>query len=161
MSVKPSTERHDQVTEPAKEPEVGFELDGDFFPLTVNLDNGKDLMLIDRLTAMDTLQFRECLQDGIGIGRGAIQLALIATSIRAKYPTWTVERIYRQVTGDLANMTWVGGDEEDEEVGPPAESVPATPQGRTPSSSSTSEGSLSSPIPTANGHSETSSAILV
>lgn len=131
--------------------QAGFELDGEFYPLTFNADNGKDLILIDRITAMPTAEFVEAIRDGVSIGRGPIMLAVLATSIRARRPDWSVERIVRIVQSDLADLKFIGADEE--EVLPPSEAAAAAPETAEPttspsegsSPSSTRPDSLSSP----------------
>jgi hypothetical protein len=125
--------------------EVGFEFEGEFYPLTVNTDNGKDLMLIDRLTAMPTEDFLEAIRDGIGIGRGPIMLAMLATSIRAKHNDWSVERIYRITTADLSSVKILGVEEED--ANPPAEAASETAATGESSTSSSEDSSPSQTRP--------------
>lgn len=135
----------------AERDEVGFEFGGEFYPLTVNTDNGKDLMLIDRITAMPTQDFIEAIRDGVTAGRGPIMLAVFATSIRARRPDWSVERIYRMVTGDLSELQFIGV-EEDEALPPSEAAGAATETGERTTSpsegsspSSTRPESMSSP----------------
>ncbi len=129
---------------------VGFEFSGEFFDLTVNFDNGKDLILIDRLTRMPVDEFQEAVQDGVSIGRGPVMMAVLATSIRAKHPNWTIERILSMVISDLSELVFIGATEEEESDadGPPAETSELTPE--TPSSS-TSPSDVSSPPSTPEG----------
>lgn len=125
---------------------IGFEFAGEFFDLTVNFDNGKDLMLIDRLTQMPVDEFQEAVRDGVSIGRGPVMMAVLSTSIRAKHPNWTVERILSLVTGDLSELVFIGAEEEESDAdGPPAETSESTPE--TPNSS-TSPSDVSSPSST-------------
>lgn len=123
--------------------QAGFELEGEFYPLTFNADNGKDLILIDRITAMPTEEFVDAIRDGVSIGRGPIMLAVLATSIRARHPDWSIERIVRMVQADLAELKFIGGEAEDDEI-PPAEAASAATTNDAPSTSP-SDGSSPSP----------------
>lgn len=99
--------------------EDGFELKGEFYRWKVT-DTGKDLMLIDRFSGMPVTDFFDTIEDNFDRGRAPILLALMATSIRAKNPDWSVERITRIVMnlslGD--DVTFIDSDEE-ESAGPP------------------------------------------
>lgn len=142
--------------------EIGFELGGDFYPLTVNVDNGKDLMLIDRLTSMPTEDFRDAISDGAELGRGPIMLAVLACSIRARHPSWTIERILRIVTGDLAELTFIGAadDQEVETSDPPADAASqAASQQPSAPTASPSAGSSPPSTPPESSSSETLYAI--
>lgn len=128
--------------------EDGFELDGSFYKWHVT-DGGKDLMLIDRFTGMPVADFFDTIEDSFDRGRAPILLALMATSIRAQHPDWSVERIVRVVQGmSLGDVTFVDSDAEAQPI-PPAEGgqVP-------PTSTPQSDESSSSPTPE-----ETSSAL--
>lgn len=106
----------------------GFELDGEFFRLSVS-DCGKDLMLIDRLTGMPITEFFEVVDDAFDRGRGPVLLTVIATSIRAAHPDWSVEKIVRKVMAlRLSEIEFVPGTEEEDEDHPPVEGaiVPST-----------------------------------
>ena len=104
--------------------EDGFELDGTFYRWTVT-DNGKDLMLIDRFTQMPIQEFFATVEDNFDRGRAPILLAMIATSIRAEHPDWSVDRIARLVMdASLTDISFIGGDEE-EPANPPEEAAPA------------------------------------
>lgn len=108
--------------------EDGFELHGEFYRWQVT-DQGKDLMLIDRLTGMPIAEFFELIEDSFDRGRAPILLAMIATSIRAKHPDWTVERIYRTVTtlslgGDV---TFIEADVEEDDRPGEADTSPDKP----------------------------------
>ena len=138
--------------------EDGFEykLPGDeeatFFRWSVS-DGGKDLLLIDRFTGLPVHEFFAVIEDSFDRGRGPILLALLATSIRAKFPEWTPERITRTVQNlSLSEVTFI--DAEENEPGPPAEGGPAQEQNS--SSSSLSAESKPSAIPPANTASVTS-----
>lgn len=102
-----------------KPPEDGFELGGEFYRWHVT-DNGKDLMLIDRFTAMPIQEFFEIIEDTFDRGRAPVLLAMLATSIRAKHPDWSVERIARTVMGtNLSDVAFIEGDAEEEKPLPP------------------------------------------
>jgi len=110
--------------------EDGFEykLPGDdqatFFPWKVNVEGAKDMLIIDTFTQLPIDVFHEKLQDGFERRRGPFLLALIATSIAAKNPDWTVQRVCRLVE-NLDFSLFLGIDAEEEEQGdvvvPPAE----------------------------------------
>ena len=132
--------------------EDGFEykLPGDdqatFFKWSVS-DGGKDIMLIDRFTQMPVHEFFAIVEDEVERGRGPILLALLATSIRAKFPDWTPERIARVVQNlSLSDVEFIDADE-DAKV-PPTE---ATPTGE-----KSPDESKSSATPPDNSESETS-----
>lgn len=102
----------------------GFELDGDFYEWHVT-DTGKDLMLIDQFAQMPVADFFETVEDSVDRSRAPIVLALIATSIRHKHPSWSYERIARLVMSTpLSSYTFVG-DEEEVAVDPPARAAEA------------------------------------
>jgi hypothetical protein len=119
----------------------GFELEGTFYRWHVT-DTGKDLMLIDRFTGMPVADFFETIEDSFDRGRAPVLLALMATSMRAKHPDWSVERIARVVQGvSLGDVTFVDSDAEAQPI-PPAEG------GQTPpASTEQSDGSSSSSTP--------------
>lgn len=120
--------------------EDGFELAGSFYRWSVS-DVGKDLMLIDRFTGMPVSGFFEALEDEDARGRGPIMLAMIATSIRANHPDWSVERITRLVQAtSLGDIEFIEADAEAQPV-PPAgggETPPETSNGQPEGSSSSS-----------------------
>lgn len=98
--------------------EDGFEykLPGDeeatFFRWSLS-DGGKDIMLIDRFTAMPIDEFFKIVEDSFDRSRGPILLAMIATSIRAKFPEWTVERIVRTVQNlALSDLEFISAEED-------------------------------------------------
>lgn len=92
--------------------EDGFELGGVFYRWTAS-DTGKDLMLIDRFTGMPVHEFFGIIEDTFDRGRAPILLALMATSIRAKFPDRSVERIVRQVQDlSLGEVVFIGGDDD-------------------------------------------------
>ena len=91
--------------------ERGFELEGDFYPFKVS-DVGADLMLIDKFADMRIDQFFEAMGDQDQLGRAPIQLALIATSLRAG-TEWSTERIIRTVKETpFSEFVFVGGEED-------------------------------------------------
>lgn len=99
--------------------EDGFEYDSVFYRWHVT-DTGKDLMLIDRFTGMPIAEFFETIEDQFDRGRAPILLALMATSIRARFPDWSVERIARTVqTLSLGDVEFIEADAEEQPV-PPA-----------------------------------------
>jgi len=97
----------------------GFEFHGEFFPWHVS-DIGKDLMLIDRFSNMPVAEFFETVEDNFDRGRAPILLTLIATSIRAKHPEWSVERIVRTVMDLNLGEIEIIEDDTKEETLPPA-----------------------------------------
>lgn len=138
----------------ARVDEDGFEFQGRFYPWKVS-DLGKDLMLIDRIAGLPVTDFFEVVEDEHERGRGPILLTLIATSLRAGNPTWTVERIVRAVLGtNLSDVEFVGagGEETAEPLPPPKPKLVAEP------SKSTSSDSSPSSTPEDNSSSETSYA---
>lgn len=105
--------------ETADRREDGFEFDGTFYRWNVT-DTGKDLMLIDRFTAMPVAEFFETIEDSFDRGRAPILLALIATSLRKVHPDWSVQRLVRTVENlNLGDVTFVDSDTEEQPV-PPA-----------------------------------------
>jgi hypothetical protein len=123
--------------QPVRRSGEGFELDGEFYPWHVS-DIGKDLMLIDRFSGLPLAEFYAVVDDTFDRGRAPILLTLIATSIRAKHPDWSVERIIRLVMDlNLGELTFVDGDEEEPEPGPPPETE-ERPTGRSSASPSRS-----------------------
>ena len=120
----------------------GFEFGGVFYPFKLS-DSAKDLMLIDRLTGMAVDEFFEVARDGAE--RGPMLLALVATSIRAQNPTWSVERIMAMVTGIESvdeEITLIDGQPAGDAV-PPTEGGPTPPQTSTPSDTPANESSPS------------------
>lgn len=103
----------------------GFELDGQFYPWSVT-DKVRDLRLIDLLTGMAVPEFFRAVEDEHERERGPVVSAMIATSIRAARPDWSVERIFRLVDDiNLGDVEFVVGETEDDAV-PPTEGA-ATP----------------------------------
>jgi len=105
--------------------EAGFEFDGRFYPWKLS-DTGKDLLLIDRISNMAVDQFFYLVEDDEVVLRGSVLLTMIATSLRAGNPNWSIERVYRTVM-DLSlgeDIEMIGGDEVEDEEGkdsPPVE----------------------------------------
>lgn len=98
----------------------GFEFKGEFFRWNVS-SIGKDLMLIDKFAQMPVADFFEIVEDDFDRGRAPIMLTLIATSIRAGHPDWTVERITRTVMDlSLDEVMFLTADTEEPKPGPPA-----------------------------------------
>jgi hypothetical protein len=125
----------------------GFELAGEFYRWALS-DNGKDLMLIDRFTNMPFQEFFELVEDDFDRGRAPVLLALMATSIRAKHPEWTVERITRLVLDtNLSTVEFVAGDVQ-EDTRPLPDAGPATGPPTSEPSRSPSNGSSPSQAPT-------------
>lgn len=127
--------------------EDGFELvlpgdeQGTFFRWHVT-DQGKDLMLIDRFTGMPVTEFFQLIEDSFDRGRAPVLLAMIATSIRAKFPTWTVERVYRIVADlSLSSVTFIDADREEDQR-PPAGAVSEAETPSTPSADGSSPSSI-------------------
>lgn len=117
--------------------EDGFELDGVHYRWHVT-DTGKDLMLIDRFTGMPVAEFFDVIEDEFDRGRAPILLAMLATSIRAKHPDWSVERIARLVMNtSLGDVVFVDSDAEEQLV-PPAEGGQTPPTSTEPSNGSSS-----------------------
>jgi hypothetical protein len=143
------------VTAVAEErPAAGFEYEGEFYVFQYG-DIGKDLMLIDRLTGGMT--FPEFLE--ADTGRGPVQLAIIACSIRAAHPDWSVEMIYRRVSNLSLNKDILFVDADTEEVTPdPTAAQEPSPPPTGAGSSSPSNGSSSPSTRPATTASETSSA---
>ena len=112
-----------------------------FFPWKVNVEGAKDMLIIDSFTQLPIDVFHEKLQDGFERRRGPFLLALIATSIAAKYPEWTVQRICRIVENlDFSKFKGIEADEEESDALPPVETGEQTSD----SSSSPSDESSSS-----------------
>jgi hypothetical protein len=136
--------------------EDGFELDGRFYRWRVT-DMGKDLMLIDRFAAMPITDFFTQVEDSFDRGRAPILLTLIATSLRAGNPDWSVERVTRTVMNlNLSDVVFVDADAEDEPQLPPP---PAGEEPTAEPSRSPSDGSSSSSTPEEPSSSETLYAI--
>lgn len=108
--------------------EAGFEYDGEFYRWSISTI-GKDLMLIERFARMPLPEFYELVDDGFDLGRPSLLLTMVATSIRAGHPDWTVERIARTVEGlNLGDVHMIDGDEEAPE-NPLPETAAAAPTG--------------------------------
>jgi hypothetical protein len=115
----------------------GFEYQDRFYPWHIT-DMGKDLMLIDRICGLSLTEFYEVADDALQQDRAPVLLALIATSIRAGNPSWSVERIVRLVMDmKLSDVKIVGAEEG--LPGPPAETAaepPTSEPSRSPSNGS-------------------------
>lgn len=120
----------------------GFEWKDRFYRWSVS-DIGKDLMLIDRIAQMPASEFIDMMGEIGENERAPVLLGLIATSIRAGHPDWSVDRIYRVVMGlslstDIEFISSGTGDQDDddeEEVRPPvvAAGPPSAAPGRSTS----------------------------
>ena len=142
------------MTDDDRRTEDGFELDGEFYRWHLS-DTGKDLMLIDRFTAMPFDEFFAVIEDNFDRGRAPILLAMVATSVRAKHPDWTVDRIARLVMNtSLSEIEFVAADQEEDTRPPPVDDHATGPP--TPASgTSPSNGSSASSAPTDSTTSET------
>lgn len=128
----------------------GFELDGRYYPLRMRMGHPKDLLLMDRLSDGRAFEIAQAAEDDADDAERygiTFTLCMIATSLRAGNPTWSVERIYDRVMSieDLdTEVVWIGGESEEQLLPPdgPA-ATPAT------SSSSSLDESSSSPTPEA------------
>ncbi len=105
-----------------------------FFAWTVS-DGGKDLMLIDYFTHLPIHEFFALIDDEFDQSRAPVLLAMMATSIRAKHPDWTPERIERTVQNlKLSEVEMITAEaDEAPRVDPPVEEEPT---GEKPSSES-------------------------
>lgn len=125
--------------------EDGFELGGLFYGWHVS-DGGKDLMLIDSFARMPVAEFFETIEDEFDRGRAPILLAMIATSVRAKHPDWSVQRIERLVLNTpLSEIEFVDSDAEAQLV-PPAEGGLQPPASTEPSNGSSSSSTPKAPL---------------
>ena len=111
-----------------------------FFPWKVNVEGAKDMLIIDSFTQLPIDVFHEKLQDGFERRRGPFLLALIATSIAAKNPDWTVQRVCRLVENlDFSKCTGIEADEEETgDVVPPETGEPTKTNSSSPSDASSS-----------------------
>lgn len=142
------------MAEPGFEITFPDETEATFVPFMVGMSASKDLKLIDRCTAMPLDEFAEAFDDPAQRGRGSIMLAVIALSIRAKFPDWSVERIMRFVDDlEMPDVTFVGGEEEPQGDPLPEEQ---TENDGSVSFGSPSGGSSSSATPADPSESETS-----
>lgn len=108
----------------------GFEWRGRYYPWHVS-DVGKDLLLIDRIAQMPTGEFMDLVGDIEETERAPILLGLIATSIRAGNPDWSVSKIERAVLAMSINddIEFVFEDDDDEAaVRPPSQAPPSEPE---------------------------------
>lgn len=112
-----------------------------FFPWKVNVEGAKDMLIIDSFTQLPIDVFHEKLEDGFERRRGPFLLALIATSIAAKYPDWTVQRVCRLVENlDFSKFTGIdAGEGETGDVSvPPETGEPTSEKSSSPSDASSS-----------------------
>ena len=124
-----------------------------FFAWTVS-DGGKDLMLIDHFTHLPIHEFFALIDDEFDQSRAPVLLTMMATSIRAKHPDWTPERIIRIVQNlKLSEVEMITAEaDEAPRVDPPVEEKPtgaksssASKPSATPADSSPSETSPAIP----------------
>jgi hypothetical protein len=119
-----------------KEKRDGFEFNGVFYPWHVT-DMGKDLMLIDQFAKQPITEFFAQIEDQFDRGRAPILLTLIATSIRAGNPDWSVERVARTVLNlNLSDVTFIDADAEEAENPPSADGTPTSEPSRSPATGS-------------------------
>lgn len=90
------TKREKETTpEREQKPEAGFWIKDDFYPWTLN-DGVKDLILLDRVTGgMPTGEFFAAVRDEDERGRGPVLIGMMALSVRATHPEWSVNKIER------------------------------------------------------------------
>jgi hypothetical protein len=142
--------------------EPGFELKvedegvAEFIPWTPISYGGRELRIIDYITKMPLEEFEAASTDPVQRGRGTILLALIGTSINAKHPEWTIERITRIVDDMvLPEMAFLAGEEESNGTDPlpqepqpvPDTSSSGSPSDASESSATPAETSAPEPIP--------------
>jgi hypothetical protein len=138
--------------------EDGFEYEGRFYRWACS-DLGKDLMLIDRISGMPVTEFFETIEDSFDRERAPVLLALIATSIRAGHPEWSVERIHRAVLNlSLSEIVFVDADAEELSQAVPPPLGGETPPSSDEPSNSPSDDSSPSSTPPENSNSPTSFA---
>jgi hypothetical protein len=125
-------------------PAAGFEHAGEFYPWRVG-DTGKDLMLIDRFSGLSITEFFALVDDPVDSGRAPVVLAMIACSIRARHPDWSVERITRTVMNLSLSEDVTFLDPDTEEVTPDPTAAPASEAGTPTGGSSSSPSNGSSP----------------
>jgi hypothetical protein len=89
--------------------ESGFDYDGQFYPVSFTA-GAKDLILVERITALPIDEFQQAAM--ASENRPSILLGLLATSIRARHPDWSVERIYQMVMAvdDISEIHTIAGD---------------------------------------------------
>jgi hypothetical protein len=130
--------------------ENGFEYGNLFYPWSVST-RGMDLLLIDRISGMNPQAFFELIEDDYDLSRAPVTLTLIATSMRARHPERSLERIVRTVMNlDLEEIEFIGGEDEEEEVtarplaesGDPSQESPQTSNGSQENGSRTSHETL-------------------
>ncbi len=118
--------------------EAGFEIGGEFYPWKIN-DTGKDFMLWDRFTGIPVDQMAEVLNDDEQRGRAPVIFSMVAMSVRAAHPDWSVERIVRLVMDTpLSEITMIEGDDEVADAGPPEQTAAPTLESSAEESSSSS-----------------------
>lgn len=130
------------------EQQAGFEIDGEFYPISLT-SGAKDILIVDRVTNMTLEEFQDALEDPNRM-RGSAILGLIGTSIRAKHPDWSVERVVATVMAvDFETLVTVGDAVEDPTPG-------GHPEPPDENSTSPSDASSSSPTAAATSNSATS-----
>jgi hypothetical protein len=135
--------------------EGGFEYDGRFYEWRFGA-TGKDLMLIDRICGMSLSELYEAVDQGRD--RPSLMLAMIALSLRAGNPSWSVERLMH-IVEEIDTETDIKLMGLEEPPGPPAETAAEPPTSEpsrspsngssppsTPADGSTSETSFAAPV---------------
>jgi len=113
----------------AKESKAGFSLNGgDVIEWNIG-DGVKDLILIDKVTmGMPTAEFYGAIRDAEQRGRGPVLLGMLALSVRAAHPDWSLRVIEDMIMNmDFETLTYYDSngkpitDEQEEEapVDPP------------------------------------------
>jgi hypothetical protein len=113
----------------------GFEYDGRFYPWSMT-SLGKDLMLVDRFCGMSISEIQAAPD---AFERPSLMLAMIATSLRAGNPDWSVERLYQTVMNIDVETDIVHINTETEESDPLPETAaepPTSEPSRSPSNGS-------------------------
>jgi hypothetical protein len=125
----------------------GFEFEGRYYRMRCT-DMGKDLMLIDRIAGMGFGEFFLAIEDPEQRRRGPVFLTLIATSLRAGNPDWSLEKIVRTVMSIrvMSDIDFVPDEDREEDTRDPLPEKPK-PEPDDEHSSSPSNGSSSSPTP--------------
>jgi hypothetical protein len=111
--------------------EGGFEYDGRFYEWRFG-STGKDLMLLDRISGLSMSELYEAAEEGRD--RPAIFLSMIAMSLRAGNPSWSVDRIMHIVEelDTETDIQWVGLEQGSpnptaQEEGPPTSEPSSSP----------------------------------
>ena len=138
------------------ETEGGFEYDGRFYEWRFG-STGKDLMLLDRISGMSMSELWEAAEQNKD--RPSLMLSMIALSLRAGNPSWSVERIMHIVEelDTETDIQWVGAESTPDptpaetEAGPPTSEPSRSPSNGsspplTPQEPSNFETSFAAPV---------------